>query len=49
LAETLALRGDARAAPEHAARALELLRDQGYGLFEPRAAALVEAESAAGT
>jgi tetratricopeptide (TPR) repeat protein len=49
LAETLASRGDARAAREHASRALELSREHGYGAFEPRAAALAETESAAGT
>jgi class 3 adenylate cyclase len=48
-AETLAARDDAAAAREHAARALELSRQHGYGLFVPRAAALVETESAAGT
>jgi hypothetical protein len=46
-AEALAARGDAAAARGHAARALELSRDRGYGLFEPRAAALVETESPA--
>jgi len=48
-AEALTARGDAARAREHAARALELSREHGYGLFEPRAAALVETESAAGT
>jgi tetratricopeptide (TPR) repeat protein len=47
-AEALAARGDTVAAREHAARALELSREHGYGAFEPRAAALVETESAAG-
>ncbi len=47
-AEALTARGDAARAREHAARALELSREHGYGLFEPRAAALVETESAAG-
>ncbi len=46
-AEALATRGDTAAVHEHATRALELSREHGYGLFEPRAAALVEAESAA--
>jgi class 3 adenylate cyclase len=46
-ADALAARGDPAAAREHAARALELSREHGYGLFEPRAAALVETESAA--
>jgi hypothetical protein len=48
-AEALAARGDAAAARDHAARALELSQEHGYGAFEPRAAALVETESAAGT
>jgi ATP/maltotriose-dependent transcriptional regulator MalT len=47
-AEALAARGDAAAAREHAARALELSREYGYGLFEPRAEALLAAESTAG-
>ena len=46
-AEALAQRGEAARAREHAARALELSREHGYGLFEPRAAALVETESPA--
>jgi class 3 adenylate cyclase len=46
-AEALAGRGDAARAREHAARALELSREHGYGLFEERAAALVEAQSTA--
>lgn len=48
-AEALAARGDAAGAREHAARALELSREHGYGLFEERAAALVETQSAAET
>ena len=48
-AEALAARGDAARAREHAARALELSREHGYGLFEERAAALVETQSAAET
>ena len=48
-AEALVARGDAVGAREHAARALELSREHGYGAFEPRAAALVETQSAAGT
>jgi len=48
-AEALAARGDPDSAREHAARALELSREHGYGLFEPRAAALVETHSTAGT
>jgi hypothetical protein len=48
-AEALAARGDPATARDHAARALELSREHGYGLFEPRAAALVETESAAET
>jgi len=48
-AEALAGRGDAARAREHAARALELSQEHGYGAFEVRAAALVEARSAAET
>ena len=44
-AEALAARGDAAPAREHAARALELSREHGYGLFEERAAALVGVQS----
>ena len=40
-AESLAGRGDPRAR-DHAARALELSREYGYALFEPRAAALLD-------
>ena len=40
-AEALAERGEHDRAREHAARALELSRDRGYGAFEPRAAAIV--------
>jgi hypothetical protein len=47
-AEALAARDDPAAARDHAARALELSREDGYALFEPRAAALVTTESAAG-
>jgi class 3 adenylate cyclase len=47
-AEALAARGERRSAREHAARALQLSREHGYGLVESRAAALVETESAAG-
>jgi hypothetical protein len=48
-AEALARRGGdvARAQLEHAARALELSQQHGYGLFEERATALVEAQSTA--
>ena len=46
-AEALAARGDASLARDHAARALELSRQHGYRLFEPRASALVETASAA--
>ncbi len=46
-AEALAGRGDAARAHEHAARVLELSREHGFVLFEERAAALVEAQSAA--
>jgi tetratricopeptide (TPR) repeat protein len=48
-AEALAARGDAAAARDHAARALELSREHGYGDFENRAVTLVETGSAAGT
>jgi hypothetical protein len=48
-AEAFAARGNAAGAREHATRALELAREHGYGVFEPRGAALVETESAAGT
>ncbi len=44
-AQALAGRGDAARAREHAARALELSREHGYGAFEARSAALVEARS----
>ncbi len=44
-AQALAGRGDAALAREHAARALELSREHGYGAFEGRSAALVEAQS----
>jgi tetratricopeptide (TPR) repeat protein len=37
-AEALAARGDAAGAREHAARALQLAHEHGYGLFERRAA-----------
>ena len=47
-AEALAARGDQAAAREHANRALELSREHDYGVFEPRAVALVEAEWATG-
>ncbi len=48
-AEALAGRGDAARAREHAARALEVSQEHGYGLFEERAAALVAAQPAAET
>jgi tetratricopeptide (TPR) repeat protein len=48
-AEALARRGDAAAARERGARALELSRDHGYGAFEARAAALLGAQSTAQT
>ena len=47
-AETLAKRGEPERAREHAARALELSREHGYGAFEPRAAAIIEAGSPVG-
>jgi class 3 adenylate cyclase len=46
-AQALAGRGDDARAREHAARALELSREHGYGAFEGRSAALVEAQSTA--
>ena len=46
-AQALAGRGDAARAHEHAARALELSREHGYGAFEGRSAALVQAQSPA--
>jgi class 3 adenylate cyclase len=39
-AEALADRGERERAREHAARAVELARQHGYGAFEPRAAAI---------
>ncbi len=47
-AAALAARGDPAAARDHAARALELSREHGYGDIEKRAAALIETETAAG-
>lgn len=47
-AGALAAGGEAAGAPEHAAGALDLSREHGYGAFEKRAAALVETSSAAG-
>jgi tetratricopeptide (TPR) repeat protein len=47
-AEALAARGEAERAREQAARTLELARENGYALFEPRAAALVATQSPAG-
>jgi tetratricopeptide (TPR) repeat protein len=46
-AEALAARGDPAGARKHAARALELSREHGYGAFVPRAAALLAAQPAA--
>ncbi|MGH2887729.1 MAG: hypothetical protein ACRDPA_34355 [Solirubrobacteraceae bacterium] len=40
-AEALTARGDSSAAAEHAARALELARANGYGTIEGPAAAIV--------
>ena len=40
-AEALADRGETERAREHAARALELAREHGYGAFEPGAAAIL--------
>jgi class 3 adenylate cyclase len=45
-AEALAERGEPDRARDHAARALELSRDHGYGAFEPRAAAIVASHAA---
>jgi tetratricopeptide (TPR) repeat protein len=47
-AEALAARGAAERARDEAQRTLELSREHGYALFEPRAAALVETASRAG-
>ncbi len=47
-AEALAARGERERAHEHAAIALELSRTRGYGLLEPRAAAILEAASRVG-
>jgi class 3 adenylate cyclase len=46
-AQALVGRGDGAQALEHAARALELSQEHGYGAFEERAAVLVEAQSTA--
>ena len=46
-AQALAGRGDGARARDHAARTLELSRKHGFGLFEPRAVALLEAWSTA--
>jgi class 3 adenylate cyclase len=48
LAQALVARDDPATARDHAAHALELSREHGYALFEPRAAALVTTASAAG-
>jgi tetratricopeptide (TPR) repeat protein len=45
-AEGLAERGEPDRAREHAARALELSRDHGYGAFTPGAAAIVGSHAA---
>jgi tetratricopeptide (TPR) repeat protein len=47
-AEALAHRGETGRAREHAARSLELSRRHGYGAFEPRAAAILDAPIGAG-
>jgi class 3 adenylate cyclase len=47
-AEALAARGDSVTARTYAAKALELSREHGYGLFEPLAVALIETCSVAG-
>jgi hypothetical protein len=46
-AEALAHRGETGRACEHAARTLELSRQHGFGAFEPRAAAILEAPTPA--
>ncbi len=46
-AEALTARGEATGAQEHAANALELSCEHGYGIFEGRAAALLGAQSTA--
>ena len=46
-AEMLAARGDVARAREHAARALGLSREGGYGAFEQRAASLLDTHSVA--
>jgi class 3 adenylate cyclase len=48
-AEALAARGHSAAARDHAARALDLSRERGYGLFVRRATAVIKTQSAAGT
>jgi predicted ATPase len=48
-AESLFARGQRSQAREQAQRALELSREHGYGAFEPRAAALLDAPISAGT
>ena len=47
-AEALTARGEADRAREQAARALELSREHGYGAFDPRAAAILEAQTPVG-
>jgi class 3 adenylate cyclase len=44
-AEALAARGDVRGVQLHAARAIELSREHGYGAFEQLASALIAAQS----
>jgi class 3 adenylate cyclase/tetratricopeptide (TPR) repeat protein len=48
-AERLFARGQRNQAREQAQRALELSREHGYGAFEPRAAAILDAPISAGT
>ncbi len=43
-AQALAERGETEGAHAHAARALKLAREHGYGAFEPRAAAILGAD-----
>lgn len=47
-AQALAERNEPRRAREHAARALELAREKGYGYIEPAAAAILQATSPVG-
>jgi class 3 adenylate cyclase len=48
-AEALAERGESQPAREHAARALDLAREHGYGAFEPGAAAILASQASIDT